>query len=82
MQPNPIKHGSNPLDFYDTMAADGPVAALERRLPLFDSQRLPTTLGAADASNVETRSNLLTSYLWTSLEGRSTRSVGRESFRP
>jgi hypothetical protein len=41
---------------------------------------LPTALSAADASNVKTRLGPLASYLRTSLEGRSTRSVGREPF--
>ena len=59
---------------------NGPVAALERPLPLFGVQRISTDLNASRLTMLKRIEHLSAVTFRTSLEGRSTRSVGRESF--
>jgi hypothetical protein len=69
--------GVIPIFAIDASISDnGPVAALERPLPLLGFQRLGTRALLPTWKRVE---HLSAVTLPTSLEGRSTRSVGRES---
>ena len=58
---------------------NGPVVALERPVPLLGVQRLSTPLNSIRLTMLKRVEHLSAVTFRTSLEGRSTRSVGRES---